>query len=66
MANMLLAYYLDSLAHRPRPRTPQARQRNRRAREAVETLPPYIDSRSDNIALLAPNLAGILPYLTRR
>jgi hypothetical protein len=37
--------------------------RNRRAREAVEMLPPYIDSRSDNIAALAPNLAALRPFL---
>jgi hypothetical protein len=41
----------------------RAMRRNKAAREAVETLPPYIDSRSDNISLLGANLAALRPYL---
>ncbi len=37
--------------------------RNSHARRAVETLPPYIGTRSDNIDLLAPNLAAMRPFL---
>lgn len=63
MANLLYGLWLDSQAWEPRPVFARARMRNRRAREAVEMLPPYIDSRSDNIAALAPNLAALRPFL---
>ncbi len=42
----------------------RARTRNRKAREMVAMLPPYIASRSDNIDLMADNLAALMPYLT--
>jgi hypothetical protein len=47
-------------------RTPRSAARNYRARKAVETLPSYVDSRSDNISLLGASLAAILPFLKER
>lgn len=55
---MNVSPFFDAVAHRRR-----VKMRNRRALEAVETLPPYIDSRSDNIAALAPDLARLRPFL---
>jgi hypothetical protein len=39
-------------------------KRNYRLRKAVESYPTCIDSRSDNISLLGPNLRRLIPFLT--
>lgn len=38
-------------------------RRNQTARKTVLAYPTAIDSRSDNIALMAPNLAALRPFL---